>query len=554
MTPRVWCLPVHVRRFAVLAAAGVLAAAAMSPVAAAETVLIQAGSAMTYRANGTPERVVLIEFGSEMRYLANAADPGLGLSWTAPDFDDASWPEGSYGVGYETQAGGAQNLLQTSVPAGTRSVFTRARFALDDPGAVTGLFLGVDYDDGFVAWVNGVEVARSSSMPADPAPAWNAAPTSRESSNGAIPNYGTLRDLTVAALPHLVAGDNVLAIGVWNVSATSTDLVLVPQLSMGPDWTRPDFDDGGWSAGVYGVGYEIGTTPPLATALLATTVPPGSFSVFTRATFEVADAASVGSLFFGADYDDGVVAWLNGVEVFGSTEMPLGALTFSTDALLHESSNGVTPNYGPMRDISLRALPALVDGANVLAVGVWNSNAAQSTDLVLVPRLAIGEADPCDGADNDGDGQVDEGYPNFDGDAFKDCVDPDDDNDGIADAADCHPLDPTAAAAPPAEIQAHVWQRALVRRNIQTWMTQGAGVSYDAVTGLISSLRTDMGVGGAACLSDGVPVADLDDVRPLPPPGDGYYYLIRAEKAGCGQGSYGVATTGDERLPLAACM
>jgi cysteine-rich repeat protein len=46
----------------------------------------------------------------------------------------------------------------------------------------------------------------------------------------------------------------------------------------------------------------------------------------------------------------------------------------------------------------------------------------------------------CDGIDNDGDTQVDEGFTNTDGDGQADCVDPDDDNDGDADEADNCPL------------------------------------------------------------------------------------------------------------------
>ena len=40
----------------------------------------------------------------------------------------------------------------------------------------------------------------------------------------------------------------------------------------------------------------------------------------------------------------------------------------------------------------------------------------------------------CDGLDNDGDGLVDEGFPDTDGDGVADCVDADDDNDGVSDA------------------------------------------------------------------------------------------------------------------------
>jgi streptogramin lyase len=48
----------------------------------------------------------------------------------------------------------------------------------------------------------------------------------------------------------------------------------------------------------------------------------------------------------------------------------------------------------------------------------------------------------CDGLDNNCNGKVDEGYPNFEGDGEADCIDNDDDNDGDPDVTDCNPFDP----------------------------------------------------------------------------------------------------------------
>ena len=48
----------------------------------------------------------------------------------------------------------------------------------------------------------------------------------------------------------------------------------------------------------------------------------------------------------------------------------------------------------------------------------------------------------CDGLDNDCDNQIDEGFPNTDGVGYADCLDDDDDNDGVADNLDCQPLNP----------------------------------------------------------------------------------------------------------------
>ena len=102
----------------------------------------------------------LIELGASLRYIDNDSDPGIGLTWTALEFDDAAWAPGTYGIGYDTRSG-AQDLLQTVVPVGSYSVYTRATFNIPDVSTVNNLFFGVDYDDGYVAWINGVEVARS---------------------------------------------------------------------------------------------------------------------------------------------------------------------------------------------------------------------------------------------------------------------------------------------------------------------------------------------------------------------------------------------------------
>lgn len=187
--------------------------------------------------SGPAAQQILLEAGSVNKYLANSSDPGVEINWTAEDFSgESGWNVGTYGIGYETSSG-AQNLFQTNVPAGTSSIYTRATFNLTDPGGITGMFLGVDYDDGYVAWINGTEVARSASMPAG-TPVWNSTPASHESSNETNPVYTPLLDITSVALSVLHPGNNVLAIAAYNTSVSSSDLVLVPQLSISTVVTR----------------------------------------------------------------------------------------------------------------------------------------------------------------------------------------------------------------------------------------------------------------------------------------------------------------------------
>jgi hypothetical protein len=60
----------------------------------------------------------------------------------------------------------------------------------------------------------------------------------------------------------------------------------------------------------------------------------------------------------------------------------------------------------------------------------------------LNPLVHHGAVEACNGVDDNCAGGIDEGFSNFDWDALKDCVDPDDDNDGDPDLTDCEPLNP----------------------------------------------------------------------------------------------------------------
>jgi photosystem II stability/assembly factor-like uncharacterized protein len=184
---------------------------------------------------------IVFEQGAATRYLANSADPGIEMTWTAPDFvEGPGWSDGTFGIGFEDgpPGEGAEALIETSVPVGTRSVYTRTTFEVSDPSSVFSLFLGLDYDDGVVAWLNGVEVYRSPEMWYRPT-VWDTAVGLHESSNGAVPDYEPLRDLSSAALPQLVAGENVLAMGVW--SQGLDDMLLVPQLRLNRLLTRKPY-------------------------------------------------------------------------------------------------------------------------------------------------------------------------------------------------------------------------------------------------------------------------------------------------------------------------
>jgi hypothetical protein len=196
---------------------------------------------------------VLLEEGAAMDYLSNSGDPNIGLDWVQEVYPlGPGWQGGIFGVGYDT--GGAPNaaaLISTAVAdTDALSIYTRATFELPVAADALRVLVGAEYDDGYVVYINGTEVFRSPEMPATGDPLWNTTPTSHETSNGSEPDYGTLNDVTAAVQSVLNDGTNTIAIGVWNVGGGSSDLVLVPRLSINttldncPDDPNPGQEDG----------------------------------------------------------------------------------------------------------------------------------------------------------------------------------------------------------------------------------------------------------------------------------------------------------------------
>ncbi|MCP3980221.1 MAG: hypothetical protein GY716_13025 [bacterium] len=412
----------------------------------------------------TPEGTVLIEAGTPIKYLANVVSPEIGMSWTQPGFGDSGWSDGTYGIGYDVDADAA-GLIDTGAAVGAYSVYTRATFEITDPGAIDDVFVGADYDDAFVVWINGFEVYRSPEMP-EGQPLWDGGAGSHESSNGPVPDYGELIDISGPAESAIQLGTNTLAVGVWNripATGTSADLVLVPTLvvnrrsavsylanssdpGLGLTWTEDNFDDSSWDRGIYGIGYE--TDVGQAGFLILTEVPSTSRSIYTRTHFFVADSSRVEGLKLGLDFDDGVAAWINGTEVLRTSELPDGGPAWDADPTHHESSNQQTPQFTPY-DISPVGVGVLRDGWNTLALGVWTS-IDDEEEMVLWPSLSITafSVDNCpevfnpnqDDFDEDGVGDLCDNCPSdFNG------LQTDWDNDGLGNACDVCPFDALAS-------------------------------------------------------------------------------------------------------------
>ncbi len=162
----------------------------------------------------------LVNHGDSFRYLLPEATPGS--DWTSLAFDDSSWQQGISGFGYN------DGDDATLVPAGTASIYVRILFTINDLELMENLWLDMDFDDGFIAHINGVEVARSNMLEATPS--FNS--TAIVDREATIYQSGKPLRFGIDEFRALLNdGENVLSIQVHNISSTSSDLSLIPFLS-----------------------------------------------------------------------------------------------------------------------------------------------------------------------------------------------------------------------------------------------------------------------------------------------------------------------------------
>ncbi|GAB5407743.1 MAG: hypothetical protein BalsKO_01080 [Balneolaceae bacterium] len=165
----------------------------------------------------------LIRQGDNTKYII--PNSAISSSWIENSFDASSWQNGTFGLGY------GDNDDATVVPNGTTSIFTRTSFSIEDLSKINDLLFHIDFDDGYVAYINGVEISRFN-MSGNAPIAYDVFSTNfiddprlvkgEELEGISIDNYEDI----------LIEGENILAIQIHNSGANSSDLSLIPFLSI----------------------------------------------------------------------------------------------------------------------------------------------------------------------------------------------------------------------------------------------------------------------------------------------------------------------------------
>lgn len=135
------------------------------------------------------------------------------------DSTGGSFPTPAYSALYQTN-------VQSDLDAINPGLYARCSFTVASPSALSSLALRVMFDDAYVAYLNGVEVARSNFTGTR---LYSSVADSDRGDSDAVVWQTT--DLTANGLPLLVAGTNTLAIHAMRRSISHPDFLINPELT-----------------------------------------------------------------------------------------------------------------------------------------------------------------------------------------------------------------------------------------------------------------------------------------------------------------------------------
>jgi hypothetical protein len=164
----------------------------------------------------------LIRVGESWRYFKGVTNPAPANQWTAIHFNDESWLAGR--SGFVAGLGGTEVTTLPDYNTTYHHLFFRKPFVVTDTNNIAELVLRIDYDDGFVAYLNGMEVVRRgvSGLPNEPVPHTLVAPYH--------PRGFTEEILITNSAALLQNGTNLLAVQVLGSGPLDTTACFVPEL------------------------------------------------------------------------------------------------------------------------------------------------------------------------------------------------------------------------------------------------------------------------------------------------------------------------------------
>jgi len=355
-----------------------------------------------------------VDLGAIWSWYADANAPAS--NWTEINFNDSTWSFGPAELGY------GDSDEATVIPFGAdpnnkwAASYFRHKFIYNpNQYGVDSLIFLLKRDDGAVVYLNGVELLRDN-MPAGTVTNTTLALTDID---GAAENQYIRVAAPAASLNN---GLNVLAVSIHQHAVNSADLSFdvevtekKPALSPGVfplakasvwafwdkgtvnnDWNQLTFDDNSWDYGEAPLGYG----DPMATVVSFGPQANDKFiSTWFRKEVNIADLAALpDSVAFNIRRDDGVIVYVNGVEVIRDN-MPVGPIDDNTFSSTIVDGGNETAYFTFVRPKSI-----FTQGLNVIAARVHQRDGTSSDlgfDLEInVAPKAPGVASGCNGPDD----------------------------------------------------------------------------------------------------------------------------------------------------------
>lgn len=165
----------------------------------------------------------VINWGDSWSYWPGTSAPIL--NWDDPGTDISNWSTGPSGFGYGDNDDNT-NLGQII------SVFARKTFQIDDPTMITKALFHIDYDDGYIAYLNGEEFSRRNMGAPNTQVYYNETTTGLHEAEIYSGGFPEEISIDLNEFP-IVSGDNTLAVEVHNYNTSSSDLSCIPFLTLG---------------------------------------------------------------------------------------------------------------------------------------------------------------------------------------------------------------------------------------------------------------------------------------------------------------------------------
>jgi hypothetical protein len=328
-------------------------------------------------------QTTVIAKNASWNYLDDGSDQGT--TWDDSTFNDGTWSTGTAPLGYGSITGATLGTSTINNNATTyfRDSFTIAHTNYQD------IDISVMCDDGLVVYINGNQVY-SYEMPGS----FNYTTYASSAASGS--DEGDYHTVTVSN-SYLAAGKNIVAVELHNASSTSSDLAFDLEMVLNPlssyvvnsgdswdYWDQGSLPTGNWnsdtnySVASWGNGSSLLGYGTIDGRTVATTVSYGGNAsnvyptTYFRTTFSIADTNAVS--YFDMDYvrDDGIIIYVNGVEVTRDG-LASGSIGYSDYAnqTIGGSDEGAWNN-------TVVSPTLLHQGLNVIAAEVHQTNATSS--------------------------------------------------------------------------------------------------------------------------------------------------------------------------------